>query len=299
MKNTKDLKNIGTENSNKNSRNLHKKSILEIIKIINKEDSKISKDILKQKDNIAKAIRLCVNSIGNGNRVFYIGAGTSGRLGVLDASEMPPTFGVDKDTTFIGIIAGGDNALRNPIEGAEDDSKQVIKDLEKYKFNKNDVLIGISASGRTPYVVGGINYANDIGAKTISIATSFNSKIGKLSNVGIDVNIGAEVVTGSTRMKSGTAQKMLLNIISTATMIQLGKVYDNLMINVRTSNEKLKVRAISIVKKVTGLENEDDIKQKLEDSNWVTPVAIAMIKFDLTLEEAKKLIEDRNWITKL
>jgi len=299
MKNTKDLKNIGTENSNKNSRNLHKKSILEIIKIINKEDSKISKYLFKEKKDIEKAINLCVYAISKGNRVFYIGAGTSGRLGVLDASEMPPTFGVDKDTTFIGVIAGGDNALRNPIEGAEDDSKQVIKDLAKYKFNKNDVLIGISASGRTPYVVGGIKYANSIGSKTISIATSYNSEIGELANVGIDVNVGAEVVTGSTRMKSGTAQKMLLNIISTATMIKLGKVYDNLMINVRTSNEKLKVRAISIVQKVTGLENENAIKDKLEESNWITPVAIAMIKFNLTLEEAKKLIEDRNWIMKL
>ncbi len=230
--------------------------------------------------------------LSNSGRLFYIGAGTSGRLGVLDASEMPPTFNVPNDM-IIGIIAGGDHALRNPIEGAEDSTDLCIDDLKKYSFNEKDMLIGIAASGRTPYVVSGLEYANSIGAKTASIATSSNSKIGQVANIAIDAVVGAETITGSTRMKSGTAQKLILNMISTSVMVKLGKVYQNWMIDVKASNEKLVERAINMVMTITGVEREQAL-EALNSSNFSPKHSVVMIIKNATYEEASRLIDEND-----
>ena len=205
---------------------------------------------------------------------------------------MPPTFNVKNDL-IIGIIASGEKALRNPIEGAEDSKKQAIKDLKKIKFNKKDFLIGIAASGRTPYVVSAIEYANEIGATSGSISTSKDSEIGKISKIKIEPVVGAEPITGSTRMKSGTAQKLVLNMISTGTMIKLGKVYKNWMIDVKASNEKLIERTINIVKEITGEEREEII-QALEKSNYSPKLSVVMIMKKVDFNEAKKLIDDND-----
>ncbi len=260
-----------------------------MLKIINNEDKTVPLAVEKVIPKIAEAVDACYEVIkNNGGRVFYIGAGTSGRLGVLDASEMPPTFNVPNDL-IIGIIAGGDDALRNPIEGAEDSTDEVINDLSKYNFNKNDILIGIAASGRTPYVISGIEYAKEIGAKTISISTSSNSKIGMISEIGIDACTGAETITGSTRMKSGTAQKLILNMISSSVMIKLGKVYQNWMIDVKASNEKLFERVISMVIDITNVTREEALS-KLEQCNYSPKIAVVMIIKGIDSIEANDLI---------
>lgn len=205
---------------------------------------------------------------------------------------MPPTFNVKNDL-IIGIIAGGEKALRNPIEGAEDSKTQSIKDLKKIKFNKKDFLIGIAASGRTPYVISAIEHANEIGASSASISTSKDSEIGKIAKIKIEPVIGAEPITGSTRMKSGTAQKLVLNMISTGTMVKLGKVYKNWMIDVKASNEKLIERTINIVKEITGADRELIIKT-LSKSDYSPKISVVMIMKEISFSEAKKLIDDND-----
>lgn len=241
---------------------------------------------------MAEAIDAAYEVLKSGNRVFYIGAGTSGRLGVLDASEMPPTFNVPNDM-IIGIIAGGDKALRNPIEGAEDSTTLVIDDLKKYNFNGNDLLVGIAASGRTPYVKAGLTYAKELGAKTVSLSTSSNSEIGQIADITIDAVTGPETITGSTRMKSGTAQKMVLNMISTGSMVKLGKVYKNWMIDVKASNEKLFERAINMVMEISGEERSLCISA-LEQCNYSPKLAIVMILKNITANDAKELLANNN-----
>ncbi len=246
----------------------------------------------KEINSIAEAIDEGYKIIDNGGRIFYIGAGTSGRLGVLDASEMPPTFNVDNNV-IIGIIAGGDIALRNPVEGAEDSREESINDLKKHSFNEKDMLVGIAASGRTPYVISGLEYANSIGAKTVSISTSSNSEIGKVATIKIDAVTGPETITGSTRMKSGTAQKMILNMISTGIMVKLGKVYQNLMIDVKASNEKLFERAINMVIEITGSDRENVIKV-MSECDYSPKIAVTMILKNINESEAKELLANSN-----
>jgi N-acetylmuramic acid 6-phosphate etherase len=208
-----------TEKKNKASIGIDEKSSLEIAKIINADDHLVAKEISKELDVIAKAIDVAYETISSNGRLVYIGAGTSGRLGVLDASEMPPTFGVSNNV-IVGLIAGGDEALRNPIEGAEDSETLIIEDLKKIKFSKNDTLMGIAASGGTPYVMAGLKYAKELGSKTIALSTNKNSKIGTIADIAIEIEVGPEIITGSTRMKSGTAQKLVINMISTGAMIK-------------------------------------------------------------------------------
>lgn len=285
-----ELDKITTELRNKNSLNIDKMNSSEIIKIINSEDKTIAYSIEKELDSIAMVIDQAYSAIENGGRIIYIGAGTSGRLGVLDASEMPPTFGVDKNL-FIGVIAGGEFALRNAIENVEDSIESAILDLVNINFSKKDFLIGIAASGRTPYVLSAINFAKDNGAKTASISTVKNSAIGNQADFPIEIEVGAEIITGSTRMKSGTAQKMTLNMISTGVMIKLGKVYENLMIDVKATNEKLKERAIKIVSEIAKC-NYETAKEKLTEANNQTKIAIVMIIKNISYDNAKKLIEN-------
>ncbi len=250
-----DIGKISTEKRNENTRNIDIVSTKEILKMINEEDKLVPVAVEKALDQITKVVDVVTTAFQNGGRLFYIGAGTSGRLGVLDASECPPTFGVSKHMVN-GIIAGGDKALRFPIEKVEDSKKAAMKDLKKHKLTSKDVVIGIAASGRTPYAVGGIEYANEIGCVTACITTSSNSLIARTAKFPIEAITGAEPLTGSTRMKSGTAQKLILNMITTASMVKIGKVYENLMVDVQMSNDKLVSRATSIVMDITGCDLE-------------------------------------------
>lgn len=250
-----DISKIDTEKRNEKTKNIDLLSTKEILIAFNEEDQKVPLAVEKAIDQITIVVDKVTETLRNGGRLFYIGAGTSGRLGVLDASEIPPTFGV-KEGVVIGIIAGGDYALRYAVERVEDSKEAAVNDLKKYHLNKNDFVIGIAASGRTPYPIGGIEYANQLGCHTGCITTSTNSPIAKVAKYKIEVITGPEPVTGSTRMKSGTAQKLILNMITTTTMVKLGKVYENLMIDVQMSNDKLVSRATGIVMEITGCKKE-------------------------------------------
>lgn len=269
--------------------NLDIMSSFEIVKAMNDEDRNVPSAIEKALDRIASAVDEIVKTFKNGGRLFYIGAGTSGRLGVLDASECPPTFGVNHDMV-IGIIAGGDSALRNPIEGAEDSFELCQKDLENYQFSENDILCGIAASGRTPYVIGGLRYARSIGAKTIAVACNIDSEIGREADIAIEVTPGPEILTGSTRLKAGTCQKLILNMLTTASMVRMGKAYQNLMVDVVQSNEKLVSRARKIVMEATGCDMNTAVST-LEKAGGSCKLAIVMILTDSSEEEAAKLLE--------
>ena len=233
-----DLSKINTEQINSNTVNFSDISIIDAVKMMNKEDLNAVKCIESQYDEIARLIESTSNALKKGARIIYMGAGTSGRLGVLDAVECPPTFGVDYNTV-VGLIAGGENAFVKAKEGAEDDPELGKEDLININLNKDDVVIGIAASGRTPYVIGALNYANSIGADTGSIACTTDSEIGKISKYPIEVVPGPEVLTGSTRLKAGTATKLVLNMISTISMKMVGKIYKNYMVDLKLSNKKL------------------------------------------------------------
>ena len=284
-----ELNKLITETRNRNTMNLDIMSSFEIVKAMNDEDRNVPSAIEKALDRIASAVDEIVKTFKNGGRLFYIGAGTSGRLGVLDASECPPTFGVNHDMV-IGIIAGGDSALRNPIEGAEDSFELCQKDLENYQFSENDILCGIAASGRTPYVIGGLRYARSIGAKTIAVACNIDSEIGREADIAIEVTPGPEVLTGSTRLKAGTCQKLILNMLTTASMVRMGKAYQNLMVDVVQSNEKLVSRARKIVMEATGCDMNTAVST-LEKVGGSCKLAIVMILTDSSEEEAAKLLE--------
>lgn len=234
---------------------LEKMSTLELISNINREDKTVPLAIEKALPQIENLIENVVRNMEMGGRLFYIGAGTSGRLGVVDASECPPTFGVDHDLV-VGIIAGGDTAIRKAVEFAEDDTSQAWKDLSEYKLTKVDTVIGIAASGRTPYVIGGLEECNKHDITTGCITCNPNSKLSITAKFPIEVVVGPEFVTGSTRMKSGTAQKLVLNMISTATMIRLGKVKGNRMVDMQLSNHKLVERGAKMISEETGVDLE-------------------------------------------
>ena len=238
---------------------------------------------------IAQAVECIVAAFQQGGRLVYIGAGTSGRLGVLDASECPPTFGVSPEMVK-GIIAGGERALRHPIEGAEDSKAQAVFDLQTIHFSSKDVLVGIAASGRTPYVIGALEYAKSLGSVTVSIASNPNSAMANIVDIAIDTVVGPEVLTGSSRLKSGTAQKLVLNMLTTASMILMGKCYQNLMVDVQASNEKLKARAIRIVMQATDCDKalaEETLKQADQNAK----LAIMMILSGLDRAQAEALLE--------
>ncbi|MGL4632551.1 MAG: N-acetylmuramic acid 6-phosphate etherase [Leadbetterella sp.] len=253
MSDTIDLEGLSTEATSNHS-DLDKKSILEILQGINQEDKIVAEAVEESLPQIEALIQEVSSRMKKGGRLFYIGAGTSGRLGVLDASECPPTFGVSKGL-IVGLIAGGDYALRNAIENAEDDPRQAWQDLQAYDINENDCLIGIAASGRTPYVVGGLQDGNKHGILTGCIVCNSGSAASKEAKFPVEVVVGPEYVTGSTRMKSGTAQKMVLNMITTTLMIQLGKVKGNKMVDMQLSNEKLVERGTRMLMNELGVEH--------------------------------------------
>ena len=283
------LSTLITEQRNPNSMHVDSLSALEIVQLMNKEDKQVPLAIEKCLPQIAQAVECIVAAFQQGGRLVYIGAGTSGRLGVLDASECPPTFGVSPEMVK-GIIAGGERALRHPIEGAEDSKTHAVVDLQTIQFSSKDVLVGIAASGRTPYVIGALEYAKSLGSATVSIASNPNSAMANIVDIAIDTVVGPEVLTGSSRLKSGTAQKLVLNMLTTASMILMGKCYQNLMVDVQASNEKLKARAIRIVMQATDCDKalaEETLK--LADQN--AKLAIMMILSGLDRAQAEALLE--------
>ncbi|MDU5535662.1 MAG: N-acetylmuramic acid 6-phosphate etherase, partial [Anaerococcus sp.] len=277
-----------TEDRNPNSYDLDLKSTREILDIINGEDQKIAIKVNEAMDQIEVLVDEVIKTFNNAGRLFYLGAGTSGRLGVLDASETVPTFSVDPKMVT-GLIAGGDNALRNPIENAEDSKDAAKIDLQKENLTENDFVIGIAASGRTPYAIGAIEYAKEIGAKTGSIACNKDAKISSYADFPIEIETGAEVLSGSTRMKAGTATKLVLNMITTTAMIKIGKVYDNLMVDVKPTNEKLVDRATKIISEISGCDYEKS-NELLKDANNNVKLAIIMATKDVDYEKASEIL---------
>lgn len=286
------LDKIKTEGKNNKTENLDLMSAEQIVAVINEEDQKIATAIASQNTQIAKVVEEAAKAIAGGGRLVYMGAGTSGRLGVLDAVECPPTYGVS-DQVVIGLIAGGEKAFVKAQEGAEDSVALAVSDLQNIELTSNDVVVGIAASGRTPYVIGGLEYAKTVGCKTASIAITDNSEVGKYADYPIEVVVGPEVVTGSTRMKAGTAQKMILNMISTGAMVLNGKVYQNLMVDVMQTNEKLKVRAQNIVMEVTGITREE-ANDALDAADGSSKLAILMTIKNLSAEQGLELLEKNN-----
>ena len=287
-----------TENRNSASENIDCASTLEILQIINNEDKKVAIAVEKQLANIAKAVDAINHALLNRGRLIYLGAGTSGRLGILDASECPPTYGTAPEQV-VGLIAGGHPAIFKAVENAEDSPELAINDLKHINFSAKDILVGIAASGRTPYVIGGMQYAKSLGATVVSLCCNPNAPMINLANIAITPIVGAEVITGSSRMKAGTAQKMILNMLTTASMIKIGKVYGNLMVDVEATNAKLVERQISIVMQATDCSRQTAITT-LNQCNQHCKTAILMILAGLTAEEAtKKLLNNNGFIRKV
>lgn len=280
-----------TEMRNENSENLHQFSTLEIIQLMNQEDKTVPDVIEEALPQITEAIDAVVDALQRGGKLFYIGAGTSGRLGVLDASECPPTFGVAPDLVN-GIIAGGEKAVRFPIENAEDNWEAGKNEVDRL-LSQQDVIIGIASSGSTPFVLGALERANERNIPTVGISCNVGSELSRISKYPIDIPVGPEVVTGSTRLKAGTAQKMVLNMISTASMIKLGKVYKNLMVNVQATNEKLRYRSLTIIQDITGVDLSTASKM-IKKANGDTRAAILMILFSVEYDKALAVLTQKH-----
>lgn len=283
------LEGIITETNNQRTQQIDVCSTLDMVTLMNEEDKQVAYAVELELPHIADAIDAIVAGFKRGGRLIYCGAGTSGRLGVLDASECPPTFGTNEEMVQ-GFIAGGDYALRHPIEGAEDsfeDGYELMKDIQ---VTDCDVVVGITASGRTKYVLGAIERAKEMGAFTVGICTNANSDLERMANLTIAPLVGAEVIQGSTRLKSGTAQKMVLNMLTTGSMIKIGKVYKNYMVDMKPSNEKLMDRSVRLVVEATGVTNEDAYEQ-LKQCGFHVKTAIVMIMRNCSFKEAKLLLE--------
>ncbi len=282
-----DLTNLTTEKRNEKTTDLDKMSISTALKLMNQEDQQVAKAIQKVLPEIKPVIE--VTAFKHGGRLIYLGAGTSGRLGVLDAAECVPTFGVSPNQV-IGLIAGGKQAMTLAVEGAEDDLTLAQKDLSALKLNDKDVVVGIAASGRTPYVIGGLKYARDLGATTASIACNLDALISQYAEFAIEVDCGPEFLTGSTRLKAGTAQKMILNMLSTISMIGIGKVYHNLMVDVKPTNEKLVERSKRIIMQATDCTYEVAEKTFIEAKQDVK-LAIVMLLTNCSAKEGKEKLQ--------
>lgn len=275
---------LPTESRNQRTMNLDTMSVHELLVTMNREDRTVPLAIEKELEAIEHAVQFAVSSFRSGGRLIYIGAGTSGRLGVLDASECPPTFSTSPDMVT-GVIAGGEHALTTAVEGAEDSEELGAEDLRQLKLSRNDTVIGIAASGRTPYVIGGLKFAGQIGARTASLSCNKNSEIGRWADLSIEIETGPEILTGSTRLKAGTAQKLVLNMISTASMIQIGKVYQNLMVDVQPTNLKLIGRAKRIIMQATGADSKT-AEQAFEYAQHQVKAAIIMILLHCSYDDA-------------
>jgi N-acetylmuramic acid 6-phosphate etherase len=292
-----ELKQISTESQNQDTLDIDLLDAKGILDKINFEDQKVADVVKHIIPQIVNAVDKIVDAFAHGGRLIYIGAGTSGRLGILDAVECPPTFSVS-DQQVIGIIAGGDKAIYKAVEGAEDNKKFAIDDLKAVNFNEKDVLVGVAASGRTPYVISAMNYAKSVGATVVGVSCSYNESFDSANDINLCAVVGAEVLTGSTRMKSGTAQKLILNMLSTASMIRSGKSYRNLMIDVNASNEKLYARAVRIVMQATDCDY-DCAKQTLAQADNNAKLATLMVLTGLNIEQAKaSLVKNDGFLRK-
>jgi N-acetylmuramic acid 6-phosphate etherase len=267
---------------------LDTKSTKEILRIINREDHRVAPAIRKTLPQIARAVDLAVEAIRSGGRLVYLGAGTSGRLGVLDASECVPTYGTDR---VVAILAGAPASLTSSLEGVEDDVQQAVRDLKKIRLSRQDLLVGISASGGAPYVLGGMRYARRLGAKVVGLACNPEAPLMALADVSILPVVGPEVISGSTRMKAGTAQKLVLNMLSTATMVRLGRVLSNKMINVQLTNQKLWTRAEGILRQLTGV-SQTAAAKALKNAGRSLPVALLMVLTKIPRSEAVRRLQE-------
>ena len=283
------LDKMTTETRNPDTMELDRMSPLEVVTAMNREDAKVPSAIAPVLPKIANVVEWAIASLEAGGRVFYMGAGTSGRLGVLDAAECPPTFGVAPDR-MVGLIAGGDQAFLKAVEGAEDSREMGREDLVKNGLESRDLVIGIAASGRTPYVLGALAYAKEVGCRTAAVSCNAGSEIGKAADLAVEVVVGPEVLTGSTRLKAGTAQKLVLNMISTASMVGVGKAYQNLMVDVMQTNEKLHRRAEKIVMEATGVD-QAAAREKITAAGGSVKTAITMILANCGAEEAAARLE--------
>lgn len=281
------IEGLSTETRNEKTKDIDLLSTEQILSIMNQEDNKVVEAVKGALPEISIVVNECISAYKRGGRIIYIGAGTSGRLGLMDAVEVVPTYNSDR---FIGLIAGGDNAFVKAVEGAEDSKELAVQDLKKINLCDKDIVIGIAASGRTPYVIGGLDYARSVGAKTGSLCCNFNTEISDHSDLPIELSAGPEVVTGSTRLKAGTCQKIVLNMISTATMIGVGKVYGNLMVDVKATNEKLVERCRRIVMEATGCDHEK-ADAVLNQTNNNCKQAILMILLNIDQKEAEERLE--------
>lgn len=269
--------------------NLDGLTTIQLVSIINEEDKKVAFAVEKQVNIISKAVDLIVKGLEKGGRLIYIGSGTSGKLGIIDASECPPTFGVE-DSLVQGILSGGTEALNGWLEYTEDDTELAIKDLQDRNIDNKDILVGIAASGNTPYALSALNFAKRLGCKTIGISCNPNNDMKKICDVTIEINVGPEVIQGSTRMKAGTAQKMVLNMLSTISMIKMGKTYKDLMVSVKPINIKLKNRVKDIVKQATSAE-DIIINEVVEKCDYDAKLSIIVIKTGVTTIEARRRLE--------
>lgn len=285
-----ELKELSTEQRNEKTMDLDLMTPKEIVSVMNDEDNCVVSAVRSQLDRIAEAVELVTAAFEQGGRLVCMGAGTSGRLGILDAVECVPTFGVEEGMV-IGLLAGGDEAFTRAIEGSEDSKEIAYEDLKKIELTAKDVVVGIAASGRTPYVIGGLCYAAEVGCKRVSIACCRNSKVAEYADVAIEAVVGPEVLTGSTRLKAGTCQKMILNMISTASMVGVGKVYQNLMVDVLQTNEKLQVRAQNIVMQATGA-NRETATAILEACEGNAKTAIVAILLDCDPDTARQKLKE-------
>lgn len=292
-----DLTKLATETRNPKTMNLDELSSLEILEIMNEEDRKVPVAIEKELPAIDRVIGQIVKSFNNDGRLIYMGAGTSGRLGILDAAECVPTFGTEPEMVQ-GLIAGGDSAMMVAVEGAEDSKELAVEDLKNINLSKDDIVIGIAASGRTPYVIGGLEYAQSIGATTASISCNKEAEISQYAEYPIEVEPGPEILTGSTRLKAGTSQKLVLNMLSTVSMIGIGKVYNNLMVDVRATNEKLVERSKKIIMEATDCDYKTAEEYFVQAEENVKLAIVMILTGDDKETSVKRLEKGKGFIKK-
>ncbi len=283
---------LRTEQANPASRQIDQLPTIDMLRIINAEDAKVAAAVAATLPEIARAVDACAAALAGGGRLIYVGAGTSGRLGILDAVECPPTFSTAPELVQ-GFIAGGAGAIMQAVEGAEDEPERARQDLTQARLTSADVVCGIAASGRTPYVIGALDYARQVGARRIAIACNVASPIAARADISISVDVGPEVITGSTRMKAGSAQKMIFNMLSTGTMIRLGKVYGNLMVDVKVSNQKLLGRASRLVQRLTGVD-ESAALHLLAQANNEVKTAVVMERLGVDGAAARTMLDQAN-----
>ena len=282
-------KELVTEARNPASADLDRLSTIDFVRLVNGEDAKLASAVADQAQEIATAIDLIADSLAGGGRLIYVGAGTSGRLGVLDASECPPTFSTDPGQV-VGLIAGGSKALQRAVEGAEDSPEQGASDLRDINLSQRDVVVGIAASGHTPYVIGALNFAREVGAGTVGLSCNPGCPVSEKAEIGIAVAVGPEVLSGSTRMKAGTATKMVLNMLTTGAMVKLGKTYGNLMVDLQATNSKLVQRSIGIVQQLTDL-SEADARELLEACGGELKTSIVCHRLEVSVDAARAKLE--------